>query len=219
MLSDIIFQWSKRWALFEYKSRPFTSFRNAHCIFHIYSVSFMSLFDATETWIKSIRLCAYTFYYNQCSLDVFAYLLTVCFVVRGKISRMSLNQHSLYVGVVEESPPPLLTWEQSATHDVVSREINPSKSFDLLRGSNLWPLAPRARRLTARPPELTICYSVSICLYYAFSILMKIKLCVLVKLAFAELMSKHLIEHHQYSVLWFITCDTRVKNSPLYLTR
>ena len=44
----------------------------------------------------------------------------------------------------------------SATHDVVSREINPWKSFDLLRGSNLRPLAPSAGCLTTRPPELTI---------------------------------------------------------------
>ena len=33
-----------------------------------------------------------------------------------------------------------LTW--STTHDVVSRKINPCKSFDLLRGSNRRPLAP-----------------------------------------------------------------------------
>jgi len=38
----------------------------------------------------------------------------------------------------------------------VSREINPWKSFDLLRGSDLWLLAPSAEYLTARPPELTI---------------------------------------------------------------
>jgi len=38
----------------------------------------------------------------------------------------------------------------------VSREINPWKSFDLLRDSNLWPLAPSAGCLTDRPPELTI---------------------------------------------------------------
>ena len=37
----------------------------------------------------------------------------------------------------------------------MSREINPWKSFDLLRGSNLRPLAPSAECLTARPPELT----------------------------------------------------------------
>ena len=30
----------------------------------------------------------------------------------GRIPRLSLNQHSLYVGVVEESPPPPLTGEQ-----------------------------------------------------------------------------------------------------------
>ena len=38
-----------------------------------------------------------------------------------------------------------LTW--SATHDVVSREINLWKSFDLLLGLNLWPLAPTAGAL------------------------------------------------------------------------
>jgi len=40
-------------------------------------------------------------------------------------------------------------------HDIVSREINLWKSFDLLWGSNPWPLAPSAGCLTARPPELT----------------------------------------------------------------
>ena len=39
----------------------------------------------------------------------------------------------------------------------MSREINLWKSFDLLRGSNLRPLAPSAGCLTARPPELTGC--------------------------------------------------------------
>jgi len=49
-------------------------------------------------------------------------------------------------------------------NDVVSREINPWKSFDLLRSSNLRPLAPSAGCLTARPPELTnVC--VCVCLY------------------------------------------------------
>ena len=38
----------------------------------------------------------------------------------------------------------------------MSREINPWKSFNLLRGSNLRPLAPSAGYLTARPPELTV---------------------------------------------------------------
>jgi len=46
-----------------------------------------------------------------------------------------------------------LTW--STTHDVVSREINLWKGFYLLRGPNLWLLAPNAGCLTARPPELT----------------------------------------------------------------
>ena len=46
-----------------------------------------------------------------------------------------------------------LTW--SATHDVVSQESNLWKSFDLLLESNLWPLAPSAGCLNARPPELT----------------------------------------------------------------
>ncbi|KAK2143368.1 hypothetical protein LSH36_849g00013 [Paralvinella palmiformis] len=42
----------------------------------------------------------------------------------------------------------------AATQNVVSREINPWKSFDLLRSSNLQPLAPSAGCLTTRPPEL-----------------------------------------------------------------
>jgi len=32
--------------------------------------------------------------------------------ILGRISRLSLNQHSLYVGVVESSPAPPLTGEQ-----------------------------------------------------------------------------------------------------------
>ena len=55
-----------------------------------------------------------------------------------------------------------LTW--SLTHDVVSREINLWKSFDLLLGLNLWPLTPSAWCLTARPPELTECYCIHKCL-------------------------------------------------------
>ena len=51
----------------------------------------------------------------------------------------------------------------SATHDVVSREINPWKSFDLLQGSNLRRLAPSADCLTARLPELTISRYQSFC--------------------------------------------------------
>jgi len=43
----------------------------------------------------------------------------------------------------------------SATHDVVSQEINLWKSFDLLLGSNLAPLAPSAGCLATRPLELT----------------------------------------------------------------
>jgi len=46
-----------------------------------------------------------------------------------------------------------LTW--SATHDMLSWEINLWKGFDLWLGSNLWPMAPSAGCLTARPPELT----------------------------------------------------------------
>ena len=36
------------------------------------------------------------------------------------------------------------------------------KSFDLLRGLNLWPLAPSAGCLTARPPELTVAPAIHI---------------------------------------------------------
>jgi len=39
--------------------------------------------------------------------------LYVClFCCSGRVPRQSLNQHSLYVGVVEEPPPPPLTGEQ-----------------------------------------------------------------------------------------------------------
>ena len=44
----------------------------------------------------------------------------------------------------------------------MSREINLWKTFDLLRGSNLWPLAPSAWCLTARPPELKLVKSVNL---------------------------------------------------------
>jgi hypothetical protein len=37
----------------------------------------------------------------------------------------------------------------------VSREINILRSFYLLLGSNLWPLAPSALYLTTRSPDLT----------------------------------------------------------------
>ena len=44
----------------------------------------------------------------------------------------------------------------------MSREINPWKGFDLLRGSNLRPLAPSAGCLTARPPELKWCINANV---------------------------------------------------------
>ena len=44
----------------------------------------------------------------------------------------------------------------STTHDIVSREFNSWKSFDLMLESNLQPLTPSAGCLTARPPELTV---------------------------------------------------------------
>jgi len=36
----------------------------------------------------------------------------VWFGCSGRIPRLSLNQHSLYVGVVEKPPPPPLTGEE-----------------------------------------------------------------------------------------------------------
>ena len=104
------------------------------------------------------------------------WLQLLCF--SGRIPRLSLIQHSLYVGVVEKHPPPPLTGKQYGrmepqypqgghcqnvlrpqgvfyTHDVVSREINLWKCFDLLMGSNLWYLAPSAGCFIARLPELT----------------------------------------------------------------
>jgi len=60
-----------------------------------------------------------------------------------------------------------LTW--SATHDVVSREINPWKSFYLLKGSNPWPLAQSAKPVDHR------CHfprSIIDILRFCFSILM-----------------------------------------------
>ena len=44
------------------------------------------------------------------------------------------------------------TW--STTHDVVSQEINPWKSFDYFMRSNLWPLPQIAKCFTTRPSEL-----------------------------------------------------------------
>jgi len=58
-----------------------------------------------------------------------------------------------YILVIQWRRQRHLTW--SSTHDVVSREINPWKSFDLLLGSNLWPLSRNVGFLTARPLELT----------------------------------------------------------------
>ena len=93
------------------------------------------------------------------------------FCCSGIIPRLLLIRHSLYVGVVEQHPPPPLTggqygkmepkyhegghWQSVLRpQDVVSWEINPWKSVDLLRGSNLWLLAPSAGCLTARPPVI-----------------------------------------------------------------
>jgi len=102
-----------------------------------------------------------------------------CFVVRGEppgcrlfgtasmfeLLRNLLTHHSQWeqYGKIEPQYPLFLIiqwrWQRhlmwSATHDVMSREIHLWKSFDLLLGSNLWPLSPSAGCLTARPPELT----------------------------------------------------------------
>ena len=46
---------------------------------------------------------------NWCVLDRCS---MVWFCVSGRIPRLSLNQHSLYIGVVEKPPPPPLIGEQ-----------------------------------------------------------------------------------------------------------
>ena len=65
--------------------------------------------------------------------------------------------------------------EMAAPFNVVSHPrccepSNPWKSFDLLRGSNLWPLAPSSGCLTARPPELTyININKTVCFYLLYT--------------------------------------------------
>ena len=46
------------------------------------------------------------------SAKVLLFLVWFRFCCSGIIPRLSLNQHSLYVGVVEKSPPPPLRGEQ-----------------------------------------------------------------------------------------------------------
>ena len=46
----------------------------------------------------------------QYMISCWLWLLLFC--CSGGIPRLSLIQHSLYVGVVEKTPPPPLTWEQ-----------------------------------------------------------------------------------------------------------
>jgi len=61
----------------------------------------------------------------------------------GIIPRLSLTQQSLYVGMFEKLSPPtthggvVRKYGPEKPYDVVSREINLWKSFDLLLGSNL----------------------------------------------------------------------------------
>jgi len=75
--------------------------------------------SSTERWSRNTLrvLSAIVFY-------VIREFLTSPFVLNNSVERRQSH----------------LTW--SSTHDVVSREINLWKSFDFLRGSNLWPLAP-----------------------------------------------------------------------------
>jgi len=47
-----------------------------------------------------------------CSSLLFISWVACLLVVRGTIPRLSLNQHSFYVGVVENPPSPPLTGEQ-----------------------------------------------------------------------------------------------------------
>ena len=64
-----------------------------------------------------------------------------------------LTSHFIFKNSVETAAP----FNVVSHHDVVSQENYFWKSFDLLLGSNLWPLALSAWYLTARPMELTSC--------------------------------------------------------------
>ena len=52
----------------------------------------------------------------------------IMFCCSGRIPRLSLNQHSLYVGVVEKSPPPQLTGEQYGKMEPKYPEGGPCQS-------------------------------------------------------------------------------------------
>jgi len=70
----------------------------------------------------------------------------VFYILRG-----SLTSPFIFNNSVETAAP----FNVSGTHDVLSREINIWKSFDLLLGTNLRPLAPSAGYLSTRPLKLT----------------------------------------------------------------
>ena len=56
----------------------------------------------------------------------------------GENPRLSLNQHSLYVGVVEKSPPSPLTWEQYGKMEPKYPEGGHCQSVLRPQGDNLW---------------------------------------------------------------------------------
>ena len=60
------------------------------------------------------------------------------FCCTGRIPRLSLNEHSLYVGVVEKPPPPPpLTWEQYGKMELKYPEGGHCQSILLPRGGGL----------------------------------------------------------------------------------
>ena len=58
----------------------------------------------------------------------------ICFT-GGRIPRLSLIQHSLYVGVVEKTPPPPLTGEQYGKMEPKYSEGVTARVFYVLKGS------------------------------------------------------------------------------------
>ena len=56
----------------------------------------------------------------------------VWFCCSGRIPRLSLNQHSLYVGVVEKPPPPPLTVRKDGAENTL--RVVTARVFYVLRG-------------------------------------------------------------------------------------
>ena len=105
------------------------------------SMCFAATFSIRVYFNYSIRLSSKTLQYRHCFIESLLplvtpwSLLTCVGLFFGENPRLSLIQHSLYVGDVEKSPPPPLTGEQMERCSRNILMMVTARVFYVLRGS------------------------------------------------------------------------------------